>query len=429
LATKIKWHSEGDRNTAYFHRVAKIKNASNLITSISNGDTVLTDPEDISEHIVNHFSSIFNNTPNTIDNGLVNEVIPSLITDRINNMLTLIPSYEEIHQAVFSLNKDSAPGPDGFGALFFQTFWNIVKNDVSKAILQFFTTGWILPNFNANNIVLIPKTNNAASVGDYRPIAIANFKFKIISKIIADRLAKIMSAITSIHQRGFIKGRSIKDCICLTSEAINLLNKRYHGGNLAMKLDIAKAFDTLDWNFLLNVLKNFGFNERFCKWIHSILLSAKLSISINGKLHGYFSCSRGVRQGDPLSPLLFCLAEEVISRSLTRHVVNGKLKLMHGTRDIAIPSHILYADDMMIFCKGTISNLNCLKNIFLAYAETSGHMVNPHKSSIYGGSISNHRLNHIANISGFKIGSFPFTYLGVPIFKGKPKKILFSTNC
>jgi len=207
---------------------------------------MLTDPKDISEHIVNHFSSIFNNTTNTIDNGLVNEVIPSLITDRINNMLTLVPSNEEIHQAIFSLNKYSAPGPDGFGALFFQTFWNIVKNDVSKAILQFFTTSWIFPNFNANNIVLIPKTNNAASVGDYRPIAIANFKFKIISKIIADRLAKIMPAITSIQQRGFIKGRSIKDCICLTSEAINLLNKRSHGGNLAMKVDIAKAFDTLD---------------------------------------------------------------------------------------------------------------------------------------------------------------------------------------
>jgi hypothetical protein len=144
--------------------------------------------------------------------------------------------------------------------------------------------------------VLIPKTNNAAAVGDYRPIAIANFKFKIISNILADRLAKIMPAITSVQQRGFIKGRSIKDCICLTSEAINLLNKKSFGGNLSLKVDIAKAFDTLDWSFLLNVLKKFGFNDIFCKWIHAILKSAKLSISINGKLHGYFSCSRGVRQ-------------------------------------------------------------------------------------------------------------------------------------
>ena len=423
--SRVQWHCEGDRNTSYFHRLAKIKNASNLITSIKDGDTMLTDPKDISEHIVNHFTFIFNNNSNIIDNGLIDELIPSLITDRINNLLTLLPSDEEIYQTIFSLNKDSAPGPDGFGALFYQTYWDIIKNDVSNVVLQFFKTGWILPNFNSNNIVLIPKTNNAGSVGDYRPIALANFKFKIISKILADRLAKIMPAITSVQQRGFIKGRSIKDCICLTFEAINLLNKKSYGGNLALKVDIAKAFDTLDWTFLLKVLKKLGFNEIFCKWIHSILMSAKLSVSINGKLHGFVSCSRGVRQGDPLSPLLFCLAEEVISRSLTRNVINGNLKLIHGTRDIAVPSHIIYADDMMIFCKGTSSNLNCLKNIFLAYAETSGQMVNPQKSSIFAGSITNRRLNHIASILGFKIGTFPFTYLGVPIFRGKPKKSYF----
>jgi hypothetical protein len=124
----------------------------------------------------------------------------------------------------------------------------------------------------------------------------------------------------------------------------------------------------------------------------------------------------------PLSPLLFCLAEEVINRCLTKQVVNGKLKLIQGTRDIAIPSHILYADDMMLFCKGTTSNLNCLKDIFMKYAETYGQLVNPQKSSIYAGSISNHRLSQIETMIGFKIGSLPFTYLGVPIFKGKPKK-------
>ena len=219
--------------------------------------------------------------------------------------------------------------------------------------------------------MVINKTKNAASVGDYRPIAIANFKVKVISKIIADKLAKITPTFTSIQQRGFIKGRSIKDCICLTSEAINLLNNKLFRGNIALKVDIAKVFDTLDLHFLLKVLKKFGFNDTLCNWIHSILLSAKLSVSINGKFHGYFSFSRGVRQGDPLSALHFCLAEQVISRSLTIQVVNGKLQLIQGTKDFAIPSQFLYDDETMIFCKGTTSNFNCLKNIFLAYAETS----------------------------------------------------------
>jgi len=230
-----------------------------------------------------------------------------------------------------------------------------------------------------------------------------------------------MPAIISTQQRGFIKGRSIKDCICLSSEAINVLNKKSYGENLAMKIDIEKAFDTLNWQFLLTVLTSFGFYDKFCKWIHTILQSAKLSISINGKLHGYFNCSRGVRQGDPLSPLLFCLAEEVISRNLTKLVREKNLKLIHGTRDLQIPSHFLYADDMMIFGKGINSNIMVLKKVFLNYAEASGQLVNPQKSSIYVGSIFTAKLNQIANLIGFKIGTLPFTYLGVPIYKGKPK--------
>ncbi|MCI15802.1 RNA-directed DNA polymerase (Reverse transcriptase), partial [Trifolium medium] len=149
-----------------------------------------------------------------------------------------------------------------------------------------------------------------------------------------------MPAITSVQQRGFIKGRNIKDCICVASEAINVLHKKSRGGNLAVKVDIAKAFDTLNWSFLLKVLNAFGFNQKFCNWIHAILQSAKISVSFNGRQHGFFSCSRGVRQGDPLSPLLFCLAEEVISRSITKMVREGKLKLITGNRSFNVPSHI-----------------------------------------------------------------------------------------
>ncbi|GAU30907.1 hypothetical protein TSUD_381220 [Trifolium subterraneum] len=174
--SKVKWHTDGDRNTAYFHRVAKIKNTSSLISTLRNGDIVLNSTEEVSAHVVDHFSSLFNDSAPFVDNGLVEEVIPCLVTDRINKMLTILPSHDEIKSAVFGLNNDSAPGPDGFGVVFFQTYWDIIKQDVINAVLQFFTTGW--------------------------PIAIANFKFKLISKILADRLAPLMPAITSIQQRG-----------------------------------------------------------------------------------------------------------------------------------------------------------------------------------------------------------------------------------
>lgn len=177
-----------------------------------------------------------------------------------------------------------------------------------NSVLQFFTSGWILPNLNSNLVTLIPKFPGAEKIEDYRPIALANFQFKVITKVIADRLAKVAPKIISEQQRGFIKGRDIADCICITSEAINMLDYKTFGGNIALKFDSKKAFDTIDWSFLLKVLSAFGFNSTFCKWIGVILHSAMLSIVVNGHPTGFFSCKRGVRQGDPLSPLLFCIA-------------------------------------------------------------------------------------------------------------------------
>jgi len=231
-----------------------------------------------------------------------------------------------------------------------------------------------------------------------------------------------MKNIISPEQRGFIRGRNIKDGICVTSKAINHLHQKTFAGNLAFKVDISKAFDTLEWNFLLKVLSSFGFNNKFCSWIHTILKSATLSISVNGKQNGYFNCTRGVRQGDPLSPLLFCIAEDVLSRNITLLVQQGKLELIKGSRYSNVPSHSLYADDIMIFCKGKLSSIEALMHLFSSYALASGQIINPAKSTVFFGSISNARIDHIAELIGFNKGSLPFTYLGVPIFKGKPKK-------
>ncbi|XP_045810732.1 uncharacterized protein LOC123905142 [Trifolium pratense] len=123
---KIKWSLEGDRNTKFFHRVAKINAATNKIIFMRNGDNFLTDPDAIADHV---------------DDGIIDEVILNLVNSETNNMLTDFPSMEEVHHAVFALNTNCAAGPDGFGALFFQSYWDIVKHDVYKAVLQFFQSG------------------------------------------------------------------------------------------------------------------------------------------------------------------------------------------------------------------------------------------------------------------------------------------------
>ncbi|MCH86215.1 RNA-directed DNA polymerase (Reverse transcriptase), partial [Trifolium medium] len=187
--------------------------------------------------------SFVDDTQNQSDSLLAEEVIPKLVTNEVNAVLTMLPLHDE--------------------------------KDVISAVLEFFTSSWILPRFNSNIIALLPKTPYASSIDQYRPIAMANFKFKIISKIIADILASILPSIVSEEQKGFIHERNIKDCLCISSEATNLLHNKSYGV--------------------------------FCNWILAILQSAYFSVSINDKSHGFFNCSRGVRQGDPLSPLFFFL--------------------------------------------------------------------------------------------------------------------------
>lgn len=143
-----------------------------------------------------------------------------------------------------------------------------------------------------------------------------NFRFKI-SKVLTVRLAQILPDLVSPEQRGFIHQRQIKDCICLTYESINMLHQKSTYGNLASKIYISKAFNTLDWNFLIKVLNIFGFFSKFTNWILTILHSTKLFISINGRLEGFFSCSIGVRQGDLFYHISFCITEKVLSRGLS----------------------------------------------------------------------------------------------------------------
>jgi len=171
--------------------------------------------------------------------------IPRVVSEEENSMLVRCLSNDEIKQDVFALNSDSAPGSDGFGGSFFHGCWDIVGSDFCNAVKQIFSHNWVLLGMNANMVSLIPKIHGATFIKDFRPIVVANFRFKIISKILADRLASIAARIVSPNQNGFIKGRYIKDCIDITSEAINMLSKKIHGGNVAFKIDIFKAFDTL----------------------------------------------------------------------------------------------------------------------------------------------------------------------------------------
>lgn len=174
--------------------------------------------------VVDYFSKLLCFAGTSQEANIIDDVIPTLVDSNNNRILTLLPTNEEISYVVFKLNKSSAPGP---------------------YVMKIFKTGWLLPNYNANLVIMIPKTKEVDTIEMFITIALSNFKYKIASKILADQLSTLMSYIISKEQKGFINGRNIRDYTCLSSKAINALDNNCFHGNLAFKIDIAKYLDTI----------------------------------------------------------------------------------------------------------------------------------------------------------------------------------------
>lgn len=198
------WLELGDRCTHFFHIFAKINTAINNIFSLMIDDEAVEHEEIIANHVVSYYKNLYKKGV-VIQNNLISSVIDPLVTKEQNESLCVMPTEKEIFETICAMNHGGAPGSDGFGGIFFKTFCHIIKFDLIASVKFFFATGELRDIFNSVHVCLILKVKGADRVELFRPIALANFQFKIITKILADRLAPIASEIVSRYQSAFIK--------------------------------------------------------------------------------------------------------------------------------------------------------------------------------------------------------------------------------
>lgn len=336
---------------------------------------------------------------------------------------------EEVRQSVFSIGASRAPEPDGLTAAFYQQFWDSLGPLVTAEVQRFFDTGEFPVDFNHTNLCLIPKIQPPTSMKDFRPIALCNVLYKIISKIMVSRLKPFLTHVVSPNQAALIPRRQIQDNILLAHEVFHSLQVRKRCANsiMAVKTDISKAYDRIEWSFLEKVLRLKGFCEKWISLIMKCVTSVSFSVMINGSPYGRIQPSRGLRQGDPLSLSLFILTADVLSSIMAHAEATHRIVPLRISIGGPPVSHLLLADDSLFFIKADHKNGDNLMKNFDAYERASGQQINIEKSTItFGDNVFLHNRNAIQQILQIsKIGGGG-KYLGLPEQFTQRKKEIFS---
>lgn len=422
--SSIKWMRAGDANTAFFHAHVRQRRNFHFISRIKQEDGQwLEEISQIKDSAVAFFSTLFAAEREGRRSPQLPFQLPKVDQDD-NDLLQRLPSLEERKEVVSSISEDSAPGPDGFGAGFYHASWSIICNDLLEAVCDFFRGAQLPRGYTSTLIVLLPKVEGASSWREFRPISLCNVSSKVISKVLSNRLNKLLPKLVSPWQSGFVPGRSIADNILVAQELVADLDRRLKHPNMILKLDMEKAYDRVDWSFLLYMLREFGFKEVNVDLFFRLIANNWFSVLINGEPSGFFRSSRGVRQGDPVSPAMFVLVAEFLGRGL-HHLFMQDESRFYVSAGSRVP-YLAFADDIFIFFRCSQDALEAIREFFGSYQAMSGQRINVAKSSyLCSNRASADQLALVQSILGFRQQEFPFVYLGAPIDRGRTRVVLF----
>jgi hypothetical protein len=336
--SRVAWLREGDRNTKYFHRRASWRRKKNRISKLKRPDGSWTmDTGEMEEMATGFFKNLYSREED-IDPTIIIDLLQPCVDNAVNDRLCAPFSEKEISDALFQIGPLKAPGPDGFPARFIQRNWDLLKEDVVRAVQRFFADGVMPEDVNETTIVLIPKKSDPDELKDFRPISLCNVIFKVVSKCLVNRLRPVLQDIISPTQSAFIPGRLITDNAFVAFECIHAIQNGAASKKefCAYKLDMAKAYDRVDWRFLEGVLAKLGFHSQWIRWIMACVTTVRYSIRFNGHMLDSFTPTRGLRQGDPLSPYLFLFVADGLSCLIRKQIEVGALQELHICRQALV---------------------------------------------------------------------------------------------
>ncbi|GKB18263.1 RNA-directed DNA polymerase, eukaryota [Tanacetum coccineum] len=374
--TKIRWAVEGDENSSFFHGMLNKKRNILNVRGVMVDGTWIDNPNRVKREFFDHFNARFCQPGHK--GATIQMEFPKKLSDEEIREIECDVTNDEIKRAVWDCGTDKAPGPDGFTFGFFRRFWDLIKCDVFDAV---------------------------------RPICLIGSLYKVIAKILANRLVGVLNGIVNEVQSAFIADRQILDGPFILNEVIQWCKSKQKQA-LIFKVDFEKAYDSVRWDFLVDVLRKFGFGDKWCKWIQCCLRSSRGSILVNGSPTEEFQFGKGLKQGRFSYTIFYLFCYGKSSPSPVSRIVERAGSMVLKIGGVCESSHMFYADDAVFIGQWCESNITTLVHVLECFHKASGLRINMCKSKIMGVHVDGDMVKSAAGKLGCLVLKNPFSYLG-----------------
>eukprot|EP00253_Pinus_taeda_P020282 PITA_20282 len=349
------WLKYGYDNTQFFHNYAKGRKVTNTIWNILSPEGGVENTFNKLSHLGStHFRNLYKHPPGSTITDIINVAghFPRFLNEDEAMSLFDLVTPGQLEGTLKWFKKDKILGLDGWTIKFYLAFYELLSHDLLRVVEECRESGSLYNATNTTFITLIPKSDSPSSFKYYRPIFLCNCLYKIISKIIANRLRPILSCHIAPQQFSFLEHRQIHEAIGSTQEALHTIWTK-HLKSITLKINLAKAFDCVSWLYIKMLLIHLGFPLSFITSIMACITTPTFSVLINGSASHFFHSKRGLRQGCPLSPLLFLIVMDGLNRLIASAKRDGDLCGLKISDDCFL-THLLFVDDVIIFLDGSI---------------------------------------------------------------------------